>query len=147
MYVYRFLQLIVLALLLLARPNQISSAWMRRWWPLRLPRLAAAAVCRLRARADRWQNRRRVYFQPVRWPVAGAPDWEFGAGDVLQRRFAEAAGIIDSEDWVKAFTWFGDLHNALGVSLQGGISAGELFRNSQLGIYVDGGWAHPARNG
>jgi len=49
-------------------------------------------------------------------------------------------GIIDSEDWVKAFTWFGDLHNSLGVSPQGGISSGELFRNSQLGIYVDGGW-------
>ena len=49
-------------------------------------------------------------------------------------------GIIDSEDWVRAFTWFGDLHNALGVSPQGGISSGELFRNSQLGLYVDGGW-------
>ena len=49
-------------------------------------------------------------------------------------------GIIDSEDWVKAFTWFGDLHNEMGVSPQGGISSGELFRNSQLGIYVDGGW-------
>ena len=49
-------------------------------------------------------------------------------------------GVIDSEDWVKAFTWFGDLHNEMGVSPQGGISSGELFRNSQLGIYVDGGW-------
>ena len=49
-------------------------------------------------------------------------------------------GIIDSEDWVKAFTWFGDLHNSLNVSPQGGISSGELFRNQQLGLYVDGGW-------
>lgn len=49
-------------------------------------------------------------------------------------------GIIDSEDWVKAFTWFSDLHNAWGVSPQGGISSGELFRNAQLALYVDGGW-------
>ena len=49
-------------------------------------------------------------------------------------------GIIDSEDWVTAFTWFSDLHNTLNVSPQGGISSGELFRNSQLAIYVDGGW-------
>ncbi len=49
-------------------------------------------------------------------------------------------GIIDSEDWVKAFTWFSDLHNSWNVSPQGGISSGELFRNSQLALYVDGGW-------
>ena len=49
-------------------------------------------------------------------------------------------GIIDSDEWVQAFTWFGDLHNALQVSPQGGISSGELFRNGQLGLYVDGGW-------
>ena len=49
-------------------------------------------------------------------------------------------GVIDSDDWVKAFTWYSDLHNTLMVSPQGGISSGELFRNSQLGLYVDGGW-------
>lgn len=49
-------------------------------------------------------------------------------------------GIIDSEDWVQAFTWFGDLHNAMGVSPQGGISTSELFRNKQLGLYVGGSW-------
>ena len=49
-------------------------------------------------------------------------------------------GIIDSEEWIKAFTWFSDLHNTLNVSPQGGISSGELFRNGQLALYVDGGW-------
>ncbi|NPV68419.1 MAG: sugar ABC transporter substrate-binding protein [Anaerolineae bacterium] len=49
-------------------------------------------------------------------------------------------GIIDSEEWIKAFTWFYDLHNTWKVSPQGSISTGELFRNGQLALYVDGGW-------
>ncbi|MBI1281765.1 MAG: extracellular solute-binding protein [Anaerolineaceae bacterium] len=49
-------------------------------------------------------------------------------------------GIIDSPEWVKAFTWFGSLHNTLNVSPKGTIDAGELFRTGKLAMFVAGPW-------
>ncbi len=49
-------------------------------------------------------------------------------------------GIIDGPQWLQGFGWFYDLHNTLKVSPQGNIATGELFRNGQLAMYVDGAW-------
>jgi multiple sugar transport system substrate-binding protein len=49
-------------------------------------------------------------------------------------------GIIDSPEWIKAFTWFGDLHNKLKVSPKGTINPDELFRNGKLAMLVAGPW-------
>lgn len=52
-------------------------------------------------------------------------------------------GIIDSPEWVQAFTWLGDLHNTLNIAPKGRINAGDLFKNGQLAIFIGGPWNIP----
>lgn len=75
----------------------------------------------------------RIYqLQPL---VQSLPDAQVIGDDGLTVK-----GVIDGPDWVKAFTWFYDLHNTWNVTPQGNIDSGELFRNGQLAMYVDGAW-------
>lgn len=51
-------------------------------------------------------------------------------------------GIIDSPEWIDAFTWFGRLHNDWKVSPQGSnIEVEALFNEQQLAMCVRGPWA------
>lgn len=49
-------------------------------------------------------------------------------------------GIVNSPEWVEAFTWLYDIHNTWKVSPQGDINTAELFRNGQLAMFVEGPW-------
>lgn len=51
-------------------------------------------------------------------------------------------GIIDSPEWIEAFTWFGNLHNEWKVSPQGSnIEVEALFNEQQLAMCIRGPWA------
>lgn len=50
-------------------------------------------------------------------------------------------GIVDSPEWVEAFSWFSDLHNEWKVAPQGNIEVEDLFINEQLAMCVRGPWA------
>jgi len=50
-------------------------------------------------------------------------------------------GVIDSPEWVEAFTWFSDLHNTWKVAPQGEIDIEELFNNQKLAMCIRGPWA------
>lgn len=51
-------------------------------------------------------------------------------------------GIIDSPEWIEAFTWFGRLHNEWKVSPQGSnIEVEALFNEQKLAMCVRGPWA------
>lgn len=50
-------------------------------------------------------------------------------------------GIIDSPEWIEAFTWFGDLHTKSKVAPQGTVDVHELFINQKLAMCVRGPWA------
>jgi ABC-type glycerol-3-phosphate transport system substrate-binding protein len=49
-------------------------------------------------------------------------------------------GIIDSEEWIDAFTWFRDLHCEAQVAPQGTISVLELFAAGKLAMAIEGPW-------
>lgn len=49
-------------------------------------------------------------------------------------------GIIDSPEWVKAFSWFQDLHTTLKVAPQGQIGVYDLFTTNKLAMTVAGPW-------
>ena len=50
-------------------------------------------------------------------------------------------GVVDSPQWVEAFTWFGQLHNEWKVAPQGNIDVHELFINQKLAMTIRGPWA------
>lgn len=51
-------------------------------------------------------------------------------------------GIIDSPEWIEAFTWFGRLHNEWKVAPQGSnIEVEALFNEQKLAMCVRGPWA------
>lgn len=49
-------------------------------------------------------------------------------------------GIIDAPEWVKAFTWYQDLHTKLKVAPQGQIGVYDLFSTGKLAMTVAGPW-------
>ena len=49
-------------------------------------------------------------------------------------------GIINSESWVEAFSWYGSLFNELGVAPKGAISTAELFRSGNMAMMLAGPW-------
>jgi multiple sugar transport system substrate-binding protein len=49
-------------------------------------------------------------------------------------------GITNSQVFIDAYTWFANMHNEWAASPTGSIDAGELFRNGQLAIFIDGPW-------
>lgn len=49
-------------------------------------------------------------------------------------------GIINSDPWVEAFTWYGSLYNELGVAPQGDVVSRDLFTAGQLAMYMGGPW-------
>lgn len=50
-------------------------------------------------------------------------------------------GVIDSPEWIDAFTWYGQLHNEWKVAPQGNVDVSQLFQNQQLAMCVRGPWA------
>ncbi len=49
-------------------------------------------------------------------------------------------GIINSESWVEAFSWYGSLYNELGVAPKGAVSTAELFRSGNMAMMLAGPW-------
>jgi multiple sugar transport system substrate-binding protein len=68
------------------------------------------------------------------------PIAQSNGAEVIGEDGLTVTGIIDSPEWIEAFSWFSDIHNTLKIAPQGDISTGELFRNGQLAMYVDGPW-------
>jgi multiple sugar transport system substrate-binding protein len=50
-------------------------------------------------------------------------------------------GIINSQEWVDAFTWYSDIHTGSKVAPQGNVDINELFINQKLAMCVRGPWA------
>jgi fructooligosaccharide transport system substrate-binding protein len=50
-------------------------------------------------------------------------------------------GIVNSNEWVDAFTWFSDIHTQSKVAPQGNIDVNELFINQKLAMCIRGPWA------
>ncbi len=50
-------------------------------------------------------------------------------------------GIINSQEWVDAFTWYSDIHTKSKVAPQGNIDTEELFINQKLAMGIRGPWA------
>ena len=50
-------------------------------------------------------------------------------------------GIVDSPEWIDAFTWFSNIHNEWKVAPQGNIDVHELFINQKLAMNIRGPWA------
>lgn len=50
-------------------------------------------------------------------------------------------GIINSQEWIDAFTWYSDIHTKSKVAPQGNIDINELFVNQKLAMCIRGPWA------
>ncbi len=50
-------------------------------------------------------------------------------------------GIINSKEWVDAFTWYSDIHTKSKVAPQGNVDVNELFVNQKLAMCIRGPWA------
>lgn len=50
-------------------------------------------------------------------------------------------GIVDSPEWVEAFTYYSNLHNEWAVSPKGTLEVEELFINQKLAMCIRGPWA------
>lgn len=49
-------------------------------------------------------------------------------------------GIINSEEWVQAFTFYGNAFNGLGYAPKSDTPVNEMFKNGQLAMFVGGSW-------
>jgi multiple sugar transport system substrate-binding protein len=50
-------------------------------------------------------------------------------------------GIINSQEWIDAFTWYSDIHTKSKIAPQGNIDINELFTNQKLAMAIRGPWA------
>ncbi len=50
-------------------------------------------------------------------------------------------GIIDSPEWIEAFTWYADAHNKTKISYQGNLEPEPLFLDQKLAMVIRGPWA------
>lgn len=49
-------------------------------------------------------------------------------------------GVVNSEEWVNAFTFYGDAFNSLGYAPKSDTPANEMFKNGKLAMFVGGSW-------
>ena len=49
-------------------------------------------------------------------------------------------GIINGDNWVEAFTWYGNLFNEWGVAPKGAVSTVELFMAGKMAMFLGGPW-------
>jgi ABC-type glycerol-3-phosphate transport system substrate-binding protein len=49
-------------------------------------------------------------------------------------------GVINSDPWIEAFTWYGSLYNELGVAPQSDVVSRDLFIAEQLAMFMAGPW-------
>ncbi len=49
-------------------------------------------------------------------------------------------GVVNSPEWVKAFSYYGDAYNASGFAPKGDTSASELFLAGKLAMFLGGEW-------
>ncbi len=49
-------------------------------------------------------------------------------------------GVVNSEEWVNAFTFYGDAFNSLGYAPKSDTPVNEMFKNGKLAMFVGGSW-------
>ncbi|MBC8503269.1 MAG: extracellular solute-binding protein, partial [Chloroflexi bacterium] len=49
-------------------------------------------------------------------------------------------GIINGENWVEAFTWYGNLYNEWGVAPKGDVNSVDLFVAGKMAMFMGGPW-------
>jgi len=62
-------------------------------------------------------------------------------GAVIGEDGLTVKGVIDSQPWIDAFTWYRDIHNETKIAPQGTLEVEPLFINQKLAMTVRGPWA------